>query len=86
LTAEDGKRNMISTLSKSKEKQDSKKKKKSESGATGGAALGGGVTYQINCAIVLALEKIAEVLAEPTEERHISIEPRTASSNSSIIR
>jgi tetratricopeptide (TPR) repeat protein len=69
-----------------KEKRASKERKKSESGATGGAALGGGVTYQINCAIVLALEKIAEVLAEPTEERRISIEPRTVSQNGPVTR
>ena len=56
-----------------------RQRRKVESGATGGSAVGAGVTYQVNCAIFLALEKISEVLAEPTEERHLTIEPRVIS-------
>ena len=48
-----------------------------DSGATGGPATGGGVDYQINVAIDLALDLISRVVtASPTHRQHLVIEPR----------
>src|SRR5688572_14604613 len=51
-------------------------RQENRSGATGGPAAGAGLNYQVDFAILQALELISRALVNPLEEAKITMEPR----------
>src|SRR5579862_708187 len=58
------------------------KKTYSQSGAVGGPATGAGLNFQVDFAVLQALERISHALVNPLDQGEISMEPRLISGKS----
>src|SRR5262245_55766967 len=52
------------------------KKRHVQSGAVGGPGTGAGLNFQVDFAVLQALESVSQALVNPLEQREISMEPR----------
>ena len=65
-------------------KKDIKDRRITQSGAVGGPGTGAGLNFQVDFAILQALEAISQELADPLEDLQISMEPRVVTGDGNV--